>query len=622
MAPVKSKIKTPDGNRVNLILSGAVLTTLLFWTPAKDPFNAVKLWILVLFGSYLLGQLIANFADRSKREIMKNLRVPYLAVGSFVLLALAASALTDFKYTAFMGESQRNTGFLAYFYLAIFFLVALTDMSLRYAEKIFIFAISLLFFMTAYGVLQHFGKDFVKWNNPYNSIISTVGNPDFAGAMMSILLVLSIAAIFATKWNVGVKVALGLQSVLTLLVIKWSNALQGLTSFLVGITVFGIIWLWQQKKILGQAALALAVPTFIVALLGIFQKGPLTHLLYKSSVTVRGFYWHAGAAMFKAHPWFGVGMDRYGAYFRQFRNRQYPVNYGYDITSTAAHNVIIQIFATWGIFVGIAYLSISGLVIYSAIKGMRANQGQARLLIAGVFAAWVAYLMQSIVSIDNIGIAIWGWVLGGAVIGISRVRVAPKPEELAVKQEKGRQVVKKQSSFTYAQPIISGALTLLAFIFVLNFYGAETGAQNIGRYAIPQNANDRSAYHSLIMKNINAGLLNPNYKAEEAVKLAQAGFVNESFTYLDSMIKADPQSYTAYSIEADFNEQLHQPAKAIVARLQMKRMDPWGAASLLKLGQDYLAVGDKAKAKEIGQEIVAMHAQDAVVAQAKSQLGA
>jgi O-antigen ligase len=622
MAPAKSKIKTPDGNRVNLILSGAVLITLLFWTPAKDPFNVVKLWLLVLFGSYLLGQLIANIADRSKREIMKNLRLPYLAVGSFVLLAFVASLLTDFKYTAFIGEGQRNTGFIAYFFLAVFFLVALTDMSLKYAEKIFIFAISLLVLMTGYGVMQHFGKDFVKWNNPYNSIISTVGNPDFAGAMMSILLVLAVASIFATKWSVPVKVGAGVLALTTLVVIKWSNALQGLTSFLVGISVFGIIWLWQQKKILGQISLALAIPTFILAFLGILQKGPLTHLLYKSSVTVRGYYWHAGAAMFKAHPWFGVGMDRYGAYFRQFRNRQYPVNYGYDITSTAAHNVIIQIFATCGIFVGITYLSISGLVIYSAIKGMRANQGQARLLIAGVFAAWVAYLMQSIVSIDNIGIAIWGWVLGGAVIGISRIKPAAKSEVLDVKQERGRQVVKKQSSFTYAQPIISGALALIAFLFVLNFYGAETGAQNIGRYAIPQNAQDKTAYHSLIMKNINAGLLNPNYKAEEAVKLAQSGFVNESFSYLDSMIKADKQSYTATSIEADFYEQLHQPAKAIVARLQMERMDPWGAASLLKLGQDYIAVGDKASAKAIGQKIIAMRARPDVVASAHTQLGA
>ena len=130
---------------------------------------------------------------------------------------------------------------------------------------------------------------------------------------------------------------------------------------------------------------------------------------------------------------------------------------------------------------------------------MRANQGQDRLLIAGVFAAWVAYLMQSIVSIDNIGIAIWGWVLGGAVIGISRVRPAAKPEELEVKQEKGRQVVKKQSSFTFAQPIVSGVCTLIALIFVLNYYNAEIGSQNIGRYAIPQTAQDRAAYHSLIM---------------------------------------------------------------------------------------------------------------------------
>jgi tetratricopeptide (TPR) repeat protein len=163
---------------------------------------------------------------------------------------------------------------------------------------------------------------------------------------------------------------------------------------------------------------------------------------------------------------------------------------------------------------------------------------------------------------------------------------------------------------------------LIALIFVLNYYNAEIGSQNIGRYAIPQTAKDRSAYHSLIMKNINEPFLNPNYKAEEAVKLAQAGFVNESFSYLNSMVKADPQSYTAYSILADFNEQLHKPAAAIEARLQMERLDPWGAASLLKLGNDYLALGDKEKAKAVGQKIIAMHAQPAVVAQAKSQLGA
>ena len=614
---MKSKIKGHDGKRVNLILTGASLVTLLFWTPAKDPFNIVKLWILILFGSYLLGQLISNFFDKSTRNLVKQLKGPYLAVGSFVLLSLVAGLMTDFKYTAFVGESQRNTGFIAYFFLAIFFLMALTDIEIRQVEKVFIFAIGLGSIMGLYGVMQHYGNDFVKWNNPYNSIISTLGNPDFAGAMLSITLVLSVSAFFATTWNYWIKTAIAAESLMILVVIYWSNARQGLLSAAIGIGIFAVIWIWQRVKVLGQIAAGLGITAFIFGLLGIFQVGPLTQYLYKSSVTVRGYYWRAGIDMFTSHPWFGVGLDRYGAYFRQYRSPQYPVNYGYEITSTAAHNVLIQIFATGGIFVGLAYLSVTGFVIYSGIQGIRRNQGNARLLVAGVFSAWVAYFAQSIVSIDNIGIAIWGWVLGGAVIGVSRTRILEKVAEPATK---GRIVAKSQSGMSLAQPIVSGALVLSVLFLIVPMFKAETDSQSVGRYAIPQTATDRQSYHSLLVKTIDVSMLNPNYKAELAVKFAQSGFVNESFNYLKQIQIADPESYTAPNVAADFYEQLKQPQNAIAQRLQLEKLDPWGAANLLKLAKDYLAVGDKAKAKVVAQKIIDMKAQASVVTEARAIL--
>jgi len=615
---MKSKIKGHDGKRVNLILTGASLVTLLFWTPAKDPFNIVKLWILILFGSYLLGQLISNFFDKSTRNLVKQLKGPYLAVGSFVLLSLVAGLMTDFKYTAFVGESQRNTGFIAYFFLSVFFLMALTDIDLKHVEKVFVFAIGLGTVMGLYGVMQHYGSDFIKWNNPYNSIISTVGNPDFAGAMMSILLVLSVASLFATSWNLVVKAAVAAQALMILIVIYWSNARQGLLSAAIGIGIFAVVFIWQRIRILGIISAAGGILVFFLGLLGIFQVGPLTHYLYKSSVTVRGYYWRAGIDMFSSNPWFGVGLDRYGAYFRSFRSPQYPVNYGYEITSTAAHNVLIQIFATGGIFVGLAYLSITGFVIYSGIQGIRKNQGNARLLVAGVFAAWVAYFAQSIVSIDNIGIAIWGWVLGGAVIGISRTRILEKLEE---PQNKGRIVAKPQSSMTLAQPIISGVLVLAVFFLVIPMYKGETESQNVGRYAMPQTQSDRQSFHDLLKKTIELPLLNPNYEAELAVKFAQSGFVNESFNYLKQIQTADPESYTAPNIAADFYEQLKQPQNAIAQRLRLQQLDPWGAANLLKLAKDYLAVGNKAEAQKIGKKIIAMKARPEVIAEVHTALG-
>jgi hypothetical protein len=353
----------------------------------------------------------------------------------------------------------------------------------------------------------------------------------------------------------------------------------------------------------------------LLGLLGIFQVGPLTHFLYKPSVTVRGYYWRAGIDMFTSHPWFGVGLDRYGAFFRQFRSPQYPVNYGYDITSTAAHNVVIQIFATGGIFVGLAYLAITGFVIYSAVQGIRRNQGKARLLVAGVFAAWIAYFAQSIVSIDNIGIAIWGWVLGGAVIGVSRTQVLEKITDPA---NKGRIVAKPQSNMAIAQPIISGVLVLSMLFLVVPMFKSETQSQSIGRYQIPADQTQRQSFHGLLKSAIDLPLLNPIYKAELAVKFAQSGFVNESFDYLKKIQVEDPESYTAPNIAADFYEQLKQPQNAIGQRLQLEKLDPWGAANLLKLAKDYLAVGDKAMAKAVAQKIIDMKAQAAVVTEARA----
>ena len=93
------------------------------------------------------------------------------------------------------------------------------------------------------------------------------------------------------------------------------------------------------------------------------QIGPLAQYLYKDSVSVRGFYWRAGMKMFWENPLFGVGLDRYGAYFKEFREVNYPLRYGYEITSSNAHNTLIQIFATGGVMVGISYLCVLILIL-------------------------------------------------------------------------------------------------------------------------------------------------------------------------------------------------------------------------------------------------------------------
>ena len=35
-----------------------------------------------------------------------------------------------------------------------------------------------------------------------------------------------------------------------------------------------------------------------------------------------------------------------------------------------------------------------------------------------IFAIWVGFVTQSIISINQLGLAVWGWVLGGLILGI------------------------------------------------------------------------------------------------------------------------------------------------------------------------------------------------------------
>ena len=625
----KTKIKVPiHKSDARFVLSSAAIITLFFFTSLRDPFNAPKLWLNILLGAFLLAHLVLDIASGRFAENQKQLKILSWILGLFVGFMLVAALVGEVKYITFFGDNQRNTGWLDYFFLSIFLYSAAKHIRLSKVNLVYWFAIGVGAVMTEYGVLQHFGHDFVKWNNPYNSIISTVGNPDFAGGIMAVFLTLSVVAVVASGWNLWIRLTIACQAIVTLLVIVWSNARQGLLSFGFGLGIITICFVWYKWRRVGQGLAAIGILSFVFTLAGIFQKGPLTHYLYKPSVSIRGYYWRAGWQMFIHHPWFGVGPDRYGAWFRTYRSIEYPLSYGFDITSTAAHNVVIELFATCGIFVGLAYVGLLGFVIYRGVVAIKRSTGQAKLLTTGLLAAWFAYQSQSIVSIDNIGIAIWGWILSGAVIGISLVE---NPTEVA---QQGIRRANKSSSLATFKPIASVAMVLLGLILVVPQARGESSTFHLSAYAVPTQAQgqaNRDAYHQLVVSDLAIPMLNPQYRLLMASNLAQAGYVDEAFTQINNEIKSDPRDYGAYGMEASFYEQLHQNNKAIPARLKMRDLDPWGAKILLSLGQDYLAIGDKASAKKYGAEILNMakigHPQSGsgyfdIQSQAKSQLGA
>jgi tetratricopeptide (TPR) repeat protein len=345
------------------------------------------------------------------------------------------------------------------------------------------------------------------------------------------------------------------------------------------------------------------------------QIGPLTSFLYKSSVTVRGYYWRAGIEMIRDNPIFGVGIDRYGAYFKEFRDVGYPLNYGFTITSTNAHNVPIQIFATSGLFTGVAYLSLLGFIAWRGIKSIRNSEGNDKLFVASIFSAWLAYQAQSIISIDNIGISIWGWVLGGAVIGLSLERNAEFSNS-----SKSFKNNKNLVKFNFFQASISSVSLLIVIFVIVPLYKAEKNMYETRMRYNPQVAESRSPFYDFAIKTLKTPFLEPNYKITTGSFLVANGFVDEGMKALNEVAKSDPRNLDALMYLAEFSQQMNKLNEANSFRIQIAKYDPWNAANYLQLGRNYKALGDLTNMNTMREKINSFAPNTQEASQANSEL--
>ena len=557
-----------EGQAIHWLIWGGILVSLFFWVNLNDPFNAPKSWLLSIAGFWLLGWIAFQVKDLRKSKPLKWA----IFFASIYFLAISASFIaTDNKYIGMFGDYQRRTGYLSYVSLIIFFLAASFIFDLCQLS-LFCNAILIVGALTGvYGLAQHFKHDFIQWNNPYNSVLSTLGNPDFAAALMAIFLVLNFGIAIQKQYVAWARGFAMFNVGLLFVVIKFSQVRQGILVAILGIAVIAIVWIYQRSKGSAYFVSGLAFFAGILAILGMLNKGPFSKYFYKISVTYRGDYWRAGWRMFIHNPYFGVGLDRYGANFRQYRDATQSLRRGPMLVSNAAHNVPIQLAATGGIFVLITFLTLSCFILCRGIIALRNSKGAEQITTTVIFAAWLSYEAQSLISIDNLGIAIWGYILGGAVVGIS---VANKP---------GRASPQKS---TILQPLVSSTFALGLLTVSVLFFGSESAMKTLNSHQPPQSQSGIADYEVLAEKPLSFVFKEPTFAVTIAGDLAQVHDFRKAITNLQNIIAADPKNYDAKEILARIYEYQKNFHAAAEIRGSMVRLDPYNQSLKFQLASD------------------------------------
>ncbi len=449
-------LKNIEGRISTLVALGALSVTLVVTDRVSmEPVNLPKMLLLAGFAGSLLGLMLWS---KLIKQPWKN--VPLILINLFIVILFASALVSENAFErGFYGAFARNTGVLTYTCLGIMFIAVTTFEQISSYTKIvkaFIFAAIV---NIVYSFLAGAGFDIFTWTNPFNgAVLGTFGNPNFIGAFMGIF----ISALFALIFNRFDNrrdlflVLIGISC--SLIVIKLSDALQGAVIPIFGFAIVTLIYSHSNLNLkrFTPVISIVYIAGFILGGLGILNKGPLASLLYKPSLTFRGEYWQAGINMGVDRPLLGVGIDSYGSYFRTFRNESATVLPGVDTTTDAAHNVFVDILAGGGVFLLLTYLILHVYIAKVAFEFLRLQKMFDPYFVF-FFVSWCTYTIQSIFSINQIGLAIWGWIFGGAIVGYCRLK-SRDPVSL------GDRSIKAKGKNSVSEPMIPASAAMSAFV--------------------------------------------------------------------------------------------------------------------------------------------------------------
>jgi len=452
-------LKSELENRLSFILAwGALAVTILITDRiSTDPVNVSKMLLLSVVGFSVLPVLLIQ-----RRELISYSKLVVIAISSFVFLTLVSIFTSNNTFErGLYGAFSRNTGLVTYASLAFIFLGA-TLISLDESFQKVIKALFLAGTINViYSLIVASGNDFISWSNPYNAIVGTFGNPNFISGFMGIFF--TLLAVQVMNQSNASKARLFIFALLPLVAftIYLTKSLQGIMVALFGSFLAIYFFIRSKEGCLraSQVYLVGLAGTGIIALAGVLNKGPLSSLLYSYTVDLRGEYWKAGINMGMDKPLFGLGIDSYGTGYRTYRELSATIAPGLGVGTDTAHNVYIDIFAGLGFPGLITYLIINGFVLFVSIKYLKTNKAfDGRFLT--LFLCWAAYQLQSIVSINQIGLAVWGWLLGGLVIAYTRSH----SKELLIDHKKNSNTQLKKKLYKVQEKQLLDASTSLKIL--------------------------------------------------------------------------------------------------------------------------------------------------------------
>ncbi len=549
------------------------LPVVLFLTLAwflQDPVSLFASALLVLFSLFF-----AVFHKDTKWAKGRG-QVLLILLFSVYLISSFANSLSISEM--FQGAYQRNFGL--FFWLALFIVYGFASSGkikvYSFLERglPIVLAVGLI-----YGLAQRFDKDPFPWVNPYDAVQLTLGNPNFAGALLGMLAVLPVAFVLKNT-NIGFWIAGLLMFGLTMFVALGTKSLQAIVVMALGLIIFALVYLGKNRNVAARTfrltsavgCLAVLILTSLMLFTKVgFVDGIREKFFFQGSIAQRLDYWRTGSEIFKDNLWFGVGPDQFQRYAAFYRTKEQIIRDDAFVIPDKAHSVLIDALANGGIFVGILWVTFVGFIFVKLIQTARLElPSGVRLQLAVLGAIWSGYTFQALISPDQLVLAVIGYMSAGLIVYLYKSQVKPVEKKSRLK-------------FLFDDPWYLRTV----FIAVLIFAGAVWGQAISADMTAKKVLNNENLTRESVLAAVNKW---PAPKTTELIAVsvsqadAQCDLANELADILIELDDRSAQSWYLQAICFNVNREFDKALSASENALQFDPLNPTYLVAKAKLG--------------------------------------
>jgi hypothetical protein len=231
---------------------------------------------------------------------------------------------------------------------------------------------------------------------------------------------------------------------------------------------------------------------------------------------------------------------------------------GLGVTTNSTHNVALDIMANTGLFAGVLYLSVVTLILWKALPRLWRPGTLDNEFFLPLFLGWLAYFIQSMVSINQIGVGVWGWILQGLMVALVLNEKNFARIETEIREKKKSKIEKALPTPSLLRIVITPVFIVVA---VLPLYSDAKLISSL------KSGDENKVYVAVTAFPLDPARLNYATQTFSQNKLPEISLKSAKFT-----VERFPNSFDAWDL---LRQVTNNQVDRDLAISNMKRLDPY-----------------------------------------------